>query len=141
MMKKLYFTQVELSEIIDEETHTIRYWESIFPILRPKTIKNGRRVYNDKNIDFFRFVKKLIRNDKLSNSGVKEHIESLLSKDKLNFKREPTVANNTVESNTVKNIDKNDMDSQTNSLITFTREEFAELLQIIQMMILLIKSK
>ena len=140
-MKKLYFTQVELSEIIDEETHTIRYWESIFPILRPKTIKNGRRVYNDKNIDFFRFVKKLIRNDKLSNSGVKEHIESLLSKDKLNFKREPTVANNTVESNTVKNIDKNDMDSQTNSLITFTREEFAELLQIIQMMILLIKSK
>ena len=136
-MKKLYFTQVELSEIIDEETHTIRYWESIFPILRPKTIKNGRRVYNDKNIEFFRFVKKLIRNDKLSNSGVKEHIESLLSKGKLNFKREPTVENNTVENNaTVKNID-----NDTDTMITFTREEFAELLQIIQMMIALIKSK
>ena len=142
-MKKLYFTQIELAEIIDEQTHTIRYWESIFPVLQPKTVRNGRRVYTEKNVEFFRFVKKLIRDDKLSNAGVKEvinnkknHSEFVSASYKkttvceeiphqVRYDGETVRYDNTVE----------------NKNITFTREEFAELLQIIQMMILLIKSK
>jgi len=136
-MKKIYFTQIELSEIVGEETHTIRYWESVFPILRPKTIKNGRRVYTEKNIEFFRFVRKLIRDDKLSNAGVKEQIETFES-NRLNFKLE-TVKNVSPEVSISK--DEIKIEPTTEALITFKREEFAELLQIIQMMILLIKSK
>jgi len=131
IMKKLYFTQMELSEIIGEETHTIRYWESTFPILCPKTIRNGRRVYTDKNIEFFHFVKKLIRDDKLSPAGVKEHLEIFLTNIKSNPKPE-----------TVKNeiVDEKNKDFQTEPLVTFTKEEYTELLQIIRMLVLLIKT-
>ena len=135
MMKKIYFNQTELSEIIAEETHTIRYWETNFPQLQPKTVRNGRRVYTEKNIKFFRFVKKLIREEKLSNIGVKEQINLFFDKKKLNEKNE-----NLPENKNCKNSETG-IDSKIENLVTFTKEEFSELLQIIQMMILLIKSK
>ena len=159
-MKKLYFTQIELAEIIDEQTHTIRYWESIFPVLQPKTVRNGRRVYTEKNVEFFRFVKKLIRDDKLSNAGVKEvinnkknHSEFVSASYKKTTVCEEIPHQVRYDSNTMQYDSENNKhavcvphqvrydNTVENKNITFTREEFAELLQIIQMMILLIKSK
>ena len=140
-MKKIYFNQTEISEIIAEETHTIRYWETIFPQLQPKTVRNGRRVYTEKNIKFFLFVKKLIRDDKLSNTGVKEQINLFFDKKKLSKKKENF--NKNLSENQVCNCKNSEViiDSKIENLVTFTKEEFSELLQIIQMMILLIKSK
>jgi DNA-binding transcriptional MerR regulator len=123
-MKKLYYTQAEIAELISEETWTIRYWEQSFKKLRPASNKNGRKLYSQRNVELFGIVKKLIREDKLSSIGVKEHLEKYLSQTSHNSKRKNKI--------TTENKSNNDE-------IIFTKEEFKELLQIMQLMLMIIK--
>jgi len=126
-MEKIYFTQTEIAELLNEEVHTIRYWEKSFPALRPKTGKSGHNVYNIRNVKLFKYVQKLIREDKLSNIGTKQKLEEFIAK--LRFK--------------VDFVQKNEDNNAVNQedLIVFTKEELIELLQIMQLMLNIIRTK
>jgi DNA-binding transcriptional MerR regulator len=124
-MKKLYYTQVEIAELLSEETWTIRYWEQSFKKLRPTSSKNGRKLYSKRNVELFGIVKKLVREDKLSNIGVKEHLEKYSSQTSSSSKHKNKITSVENKSNKYE--------------IILTKEEVKELLQIMQLMLMMIK--
>ncbi len=78
-MQKLYHSISEVSGIVDEEQHILRYWEQEFSLLKPKKNRGGKRIYSEKDIAVIKLIKKLIRDDKLSLKGAKENIEKAFS--------------------------------------------------------------
>ena len=51
--------------------HVIRYWEKEFPQIKPKKI-NNRRYYSKTDVDLIRTIKSLLKDQKLSITGVKQ---------------------------------------------------------------------
>lgn len=83
-MQKLYYSISEVSEIVDEEQHILRYWEKEFDSLRPKK-RGGNRIYSRKDLDLIFLIKKLIRDDKISVRGAKDRVNEIIEK-KLSLK-------------------------------------------------------
>jgi len=78
-MQKLYYSISQVSELVDEEQHILRYWEKEFEQLKPKKNRGGNRIYSEKDVQVIKIIKKLIRSDKLSLRGAKENLEKILS--------------------------------------------------------------
>ncbi len=77
-MKKLYYSIREICELLNEEQHTLRYWEKEFEELKPKKNRGGNRIYSSKDLLTIKLIKKLLREDKLSLKGAKEQVTKLL---------------------------------------------------------------
>jgi DNA-binding transcriptional MerR regulator len=71
-MKKLYYSIGEVKKITGLESHVLRYWESIFPHLKPSKNRAGKRVYNEKDIKTILELKVLIKDKGFSTSGAKK---------------------------------------------------------------------
>jgi len=76
-MQKLYYSISEVSKMVDEEQHILRYWEKEFSQLRPKKNRGGNRIYSEKDILLITQIKKLLREDKLSLKGAQEQIRRI----------------------------------------------------------------
>jgi len=76
-MQKLYYSISEVSEMIDEEQHILRYWEKEFEQLGPKKNRAGNRIYSDKDISILKVIKRLLREEKLSLRGAKENLDKM----------------------------------------------------------------
>jgi len=77
-MKKLYYSIREICELLNEEQHTLRYWEKEFEELKPKKNRGGNRIYSSKDLIIIKLIKKLLREEKLSLKGAKEQISRIL---------------------------------------------------------------
>lgn len=77
-MKKLYYSIREICELLNEEQHTLRYWEKEFEELKPKKNRGGNRIYSSKDLLIIKLIRKLLRDDKLSLKGAKEQVSKLL---------------------------------------------------------------
>jgi DNA-binding transcriptional MerR regulator len=73
-MQKLYYSISEVSELVSEEQHILRYWEKEFDILKPRKNRGGNRIYSERDLQIIKAIKKYIRIDKLSLKGAKEQI-------------------------------------------------------------------
>ena len=62
-------------------THTIRYWEKEFKQIRPKILTGNRRYYNKANIDLLKKIKFLLKDQGMTISGVKKHLNLPQSND------------------------------------------------------------
>lgn len=69
---KLYFTIGEVSALVGEEAHVLRYWETEFPQLRPKKNRSGKRVYTNDDIDVVFRIKRLLRDNKFTIDGARQ---------------------------------------------------------------------
>lgn len=78
-MQKLYHSISEVSELIDEEQHILRYWEKEFDELKPKKNRGGNRIYSEKDLILLKLIKKYLRTDKLSLKGAKEQLNIYLT--------------------------------------------------------------
>ncbi len=76
-MKKLYYSISEISKIVDEESHILRYWEKEFSELRPKKNKGGNRIYSENDVKTILTIQKLIRDEKLSLKDAKIKIKTI----------------------------------------------------------------
>lgn len=73
---KLYFKIGEVAELVGVHTHVLRYWEKELPCVRPiKTATNQRR-YRKKEVELLREVKRLLRDEGYTLSGVKKRMLS-----------------------------------------------------------------
>lgn len=79
-MQKLYYSISEISTLVDEEQHILRYWEKEFDTLKPKKNRSGNRVYSEKDLNIIKAIKKLIRADKLNLKAAKENLNDELAK-------------------------------------------------------------
>jgi DNA-binding transcriptional MerR regulator len=71
---KLYYTITEVSKIIGEEQHVLRYWEREFPQLKPQKNRAGNRVYTTKDLTILRVIQRLLRTERYTVSGAKEYL-------------------------------------------------------------------
>ena len=53
---KLYYSIKEVAEMLGVSEPTLRYWETEFPHIRPKTTANKVRQYTDKNIEDLKVI-------------------------------------------------------------------------------------
>lgn len=70
-VKKLFYSFGEICRTLGESEGTIRYWEREFPHLEPKRSQGGMRQYTEANIEAFRSVQRLLRQQGLTIEGAK----------------------------------------------------------------------
>ena len=59
---KLYYSIKEVAEMFDLNESTLRFWESEFPYLKPKTTgPNNVRQYAEKDIEQIRLIHNLVK--------------------------------------------------------------------------------
>ena len=59
---KLYYSIKEVAEMFDLNESTLRYWETEFPYLKPKTAgPNKVRQYSEKDIEQIRLIHNLVK--------------------------------------------------------------------------------
>ena len=59
---KLYYSIKEVAEMFDLNESTLRFWETEFPHLRPKTAgSNNVRQYSEKDIEQVRLIHNLVK--------------------------------------------------------------------------------
>ncbi|MBP3727272.1 MAG: MerR family transcriptional regulator [Bacteroidaceae bacterium] len=60
-IQKLYYSIKEVAAMFDVKESLLRYWETEFPHLRPKTTRNNVRQYTDKDIEQIRLIYNLVK--------------------------------------------------------------------------------
>ena len=55
-------------------THTIRFWEKEFKIIRPKFFSGNRRYYDNNSIYILKKIKDLLKEDGMTINGVKKYL-------------------------------------------------------------------
>lgn len=58
---KLYYSIKEVAQMFDLRESTLRYWETEFPLLKPKTVGQNVRQYTEKDIEQLRFIYNLVK--------------------------------------------------------------------------------
>ena len=58
---KLYYSIKEVAEMFDVRESTLRYWETEFPRLKPKTVGKNVRQYTEKDIEQIRVIHNLVK--------------------------------------------------------------------------------
>ncbi len=83
--EKIFYKIGEVSKITGLESHVIRYWESMFPALRPKKSKSGQRIYEKKDIDLIIYIKKLQIEEGYTIEGIKRRLTNPNTQDQNNI--------------------------------------------------------
>ncbi|MDA0874908.1 MAG: MerR family transcriptional regulator [Bacteroidetes bacterium] len=68
---KLYYTIGEVADMVEEEAHVLRYWETEFERLRPRKNRAGKRVYTKDDIDMVFRIRHLLRDEKFTIDGAR----------------------------------------------------------------------
>lgn len=72
-MAKMYYTIGELSEILGESTSALRYWANTFPsLIRPQRNSRGNRLFTPNDIEYFKKIIHLTKNEGMTLDGVKK---------------------------------------------------------------------
>ncbi len=58
---KLYYSIKEVAQMFDVRESTLRYWETEFPHLKPKTVGQNVRQYTEKDIEQIRVIHNLVK--------------------------------------------------------------------------------
>ncbi|MBN9401147.1 MAG: MerR family transcriptional regulator ['Candidatus Kapabacteria' thiocyanatum] len=74
-IRKLYYSITEVSKIVGEEQHVLRYWEREFSQLRPQKNRAGNRVYTHRDLAVLRLIKRLLRQERYTVAGAKEYLK------------------------------------------------------------------
>lgn len=59
--KKLYYSIKEVAQMMNVSESLLRYWETVFPNLKPKTNQNRVRQYTTKDIEQVRLIYNLVK--------------------------------------------------------------------------------
>jgi DNA-binding transcriptional MerR regulator len=79
---KLYFTIGEVSDLCRVKTHVLRYWEQVFPELKPKKRRGNRRYYSTQDILLVRQIRELLYLQGFTINGAKQALKQGISKQK-----------------------------------------------------------
>ncbi|HEY0030428.1 MAG TPA: MerR family transcriptional regulator [Bacteroidia bacterium] len=72
---KLYYTIGEVSEMFQVNTSLIRFWEKEFDIIKPKKNKKGNRLFTPEDIDNFKVIYNLVKEQGLTLDGAKKYLK------------------------------------------------------------------
>ena len=83
-MSKNYYNIDEISQIIGEHKHTIRFWESRISKLKVLRTHSGHRLYDYENLLLLKKIKQLLDIQKLTLDGVEAHLSKSKVKNSTN---------------------------------------------------------
>ena len=73
-MNKNYYNIDEVSHIVGEQKHTIRFWESRISKLKIIRTHSGHRLYDYENLLLLKKIKELLVVQKLTLDGVNDYL-------------------------------------------------------------------
>jgi DNA-binding transcriptional MerR regulator len=74
--RKLYYSISEVSGMTGLKAHILRFWESEFPMLRPRKNRAGNRAYTERDIRIVRAIKHLLYDEKYTIDGAKVRMKT-----------------------------------------------------------------
>lgn len=72
---KLYYTIGEVSELFLVNTSLIRFWEKEFDVIKPKKNKKGNRLFTPEDIDNFKVIYNLVKEQGFTLEGAKKYLK------------------------------------------------------------------
>ncbi|MBQ0024260.1 MAG: MerR family transcriptional regulator [Bacteroidales bacterium] len=76
-MEKMYYTIGEVSEILSEESSTVRFWSNTFPrYIRPERNAKGNRLFHPKDIENLKLIQYLVRDKGMTLDGVARRLST-----------------------------------------------------------------
>lgn len=78
---KRYFRIGEVSRIVGVEPYVLRYWESVFPQIRPVRADSNQRTYQRKDLDLIIEIKRLLYDQRLTIEGARQRLRQGLLTD------------------------------------------------------------
>ena len=79
-MNKNFYNIDEVSQIVGEQKHTIRFWESRISKLKIIRTHSGHRLYDYENLLLLKKIKELLEVQKLTLDGVNDYLSKSRSK-------------------------------------------------------------
>ncbi|MBI4726146.1 MerR family transcriptional regulator [candidate division TA06 bacterium] len=79
---KVYHNIREVSQIAELEPYILRFWESEFTALKPKTTRGGRRLYQVDDIKIVLLIKKLLYQDGYTIAGARNRLKEIKEKER-----------------------------------------------------------
>jgi DNA-binding transcriptional MerR regulator len=73
-MNKYYYSIGEVSNLLGVKTHVIRYWETMFPQLKPRKRTGHNRRYTAEDIQILKSIKDMLYNQKYTIDGAKKKL-------------------------------------------------------------------
>ncbi len=73
---KLYYSISEVSSLTDVKPYVLRFWEKEFPTLKPKKNRSGNRIYQQKEIDLIRRIKRLLYDEGYTIEGARQQLKN-----------------------------------------------------------------
>jgi DNA-binding transcriptional MerR regulator len=67
----------EVSRIVGVKPYVLRYWESEFPILKPRRADSKQRTYRKEDIETLEEIKRLLYEERLTIEGAKKRLKPL----------------------------------------------------------------
>lgn len=81
VIKKLYYSIGEVSELFGVNTSLIRFYEKEFSQLQPKKGKNGSRLYTIEDIEIFKTIFYLVKEKGYTLQGAKDYMKQTPTSD------------------------------------------------------------
>ena len=72
--KKIYFSIGEVSTTTDVPQHVLRYWEEVFPSLRPPKRRGGSRAYRQQDIETVHRIRRLLYEEGYTIRGARKRL-------------------------------------------------------------------
>jgi len=73
-VEKLYYTIGEVANMFGVNTSLIRFWEKNFDIIKPKKNKKGNRLFTKKDIENFKLIYHLVKEQRLTLEGARKKL-------------------------------------------------------------------
>ncbi len=83
--EKLYFRIGEVSRLTRTPQYVLRFWETQFPMLKPKKSPTGHRMFRRKEVELILEIKKLLYQEGFTIEGARKHLSQESRQHRLPF--------------------------------------------------------
>ncbi|MCF7920035.1 MAG: MerR family transcriptional regulator [Candidatus Cloacimonetes bacterium] len=73
-MPKHYYQIGEVANMLSVKKHTLRFWETEFPLLKPRKNRSGNRIYTLEDIELLKQIKFLLYEQNYSIEGARKKL-------------------------------------------------------------------
>jgi len=72
---KVFYRVGEVGQLVGVESYVLRYWEKMFPQLKPEKDENGQRVYTKSDINVVLRIKNLLYEERYTIDGARKRLK------------------------------------------------------------------
>jgi DNA-binding transcriptional MerR regulator len=72
---KMFYRVGEVGQLVGVESYVLRYWEKMFPQLKPEKDESGQRVYTRSDIDLVLRIKNLLYEERYTIDGARKRLK------------------------------------------------------------------